>query len=195
MCTLEYTKYFGRLWCCWRHGALKSVHDSDGLLFILKAMMSRDITTVLNERKNLIMVIRSVPNSVSLILGRTEWPGLIALHCANNSNWWDIEFVLNARVTSCYGVHSGVNWDILVVRPTISASHKTFQALLCNLFPESFQCAKTVCLKTTILHVQKFSRTVHFCALHHKVHRIRRWLSVVFCQLVTSWAMGWSLDR
>ncbi len=42
--------------------------------FILKTMMFRGpgVTTVLNERKHLKMVIRSVPDSVSLILGRTE---------------------------------------------------------------------------------------------------------------------------
>ncbi len=39
---------------------------------ILKTMMFRDVRTVLNERKHLKMVIRSVPDSVSLILGRTE---------------------------------------------------------------------------------------------------------------------------
>ncbi len=50
--------------------------------FILKIMMFREVTTVLNERKHLKMVIRSVPDSVSLILGRTEWPGLTALHRA-----------------------------------------------------------------------------------------------------------------
>ncbi len=37
--------------------------------FILKTMLFRDITTVLNERKHLKMVIWSVPDSVSLILG------------------------------------------------------------------------------------------------------------------------------
>ncbi len=40
--------------------------------FILKTMMFRDLTTVLNERKHLKMVIRSVPDSFSLILDRTE---------------------------------------------------------------------------------------------------------------------------
>ena len=49
---------------------------------ILKTMMFRDEMTVLNERKHLKMVIRSVPDSVILILGRTEWQGLIALHLA-----------------------------------------------------------------------------------------------------------------
>jgi hypothetical protein len=39
---------------------------------ILKTMMFRDVRAVLNERKHLKMVIRSVPDSVSLILGRTE---------------------------------------------------------------------------------------------------------------------------
>jgi hypothetical protein len=39
---------------------------------ILKTMMFRDVRTVLNEIKHLKMVIRSVPDSVSLILGRTE---------------------------------------------------------------------------------------------------------------------------
>ncbi len=51
--------------------------------FILKTMMFRDVTTVLNERKHLKMVIRSVPDSVSLNLGRTECPGLTALHRAH----------------------------------------------------------------------------------------------------------------
>jgi hypothetical protein len=36
-------------------------------IFILKIMMFRDLTTVLNERKHLKMIIRSVPHSVSLI--------------------------------------------------------------------------------------------------------------------------------
>jgi hypothetical protein len=40
--------------------------------YILKTMMFRDVRTVLNERKNLNMVIRLVPDSVSLILGRTK---------------------------------------------------------------------------------------------------------------------------
>jgi hypothetical protein len=39
---------------------------------ILKILMFRDVRTVLNERKHLKMVIRLVPDSVSLILGRTE---------------------------------------------------------------------------------------------------------------------------
>ncbi len=37
---------------------------------ILKNMMIRDVTTVLYERKHLKMVIRSVPDSLSLFLGR-----------------------------------------------------------------------------------------------------------------------------
>jgi hypothetical protein len=40
--------------------------------FILKTIMFRDMTNVLNERKCLKMVIRSVPDSFSPILGRTE---------------------------------------------------------------------------------------------------------------------------
>ncbi len=39
---------------------------------ILKTIMLREVTTVLNDRKYLKMVIRSVPDAVSLILGRTE---------------------------------------------------------------------------------------------------------------------------
>jgi hypothetical protein len=39
---------------------------------ILRTMMFREVTTVLNDRKHLKMVIRSVPDAVSLILGRTE---------------------------------------------------------------------------------------------------------------------------
>jgi hypothetical protein len=60
------------------HEVLKSVHDSDCRFWagknILKNMMFRDVTTVLNERKHLKMVIRSVPDSVilCLILDRTE---------------------------------------------------------------------------------------------------------------------------
>ena len=42
--------------------------------------MFRDVTTVLNERKHLKMVIRSVPDSISLFLDRTDRPGLTALH-------------------------------------------------------------------------------------------------------------------
>ncbi len=45
-------------------------------------MMFREVTTVLNDRRHLKMVIRSVPDAVSLILGRTEWMGLAALHRA-----------------------------------------------------------------------------------------------------------------
>ncbi len=37
--------------------------------FILKTMMFREITTVLNERAYLRMVIRPVPDAVRLILG------------------------------------------------------------------------------------------------------------------------------
>jgi hypothetical protein len=43
-------------------------------------MLLRDVTTVLNERKHLKMVIRSFPDSVSLFLGRPEWLGRAALH-------------------------------------------------------------------------------------------------------------------
>jgi hypothetical protein len=39
---------------------------------ILKSMMFRDVTTVLNERTHLKMVVRSVPDPVSLILDRAE---------------------------------------------------------------------------------------------------------------------------
>jgi hypothetical protein len=39
---------------------------------ILKNIMFREITTVLNERAYLKMVIRLVPDAVRLILGRTE---------------------------------------------------------------------------------------------------------------------------
>ncbi len=45
-------------------------------------MMFRAVTTVLNERAHLKMVIRSVPDSVSLSLGRTERLGPTALHRA-----------------------------------------------------------------------------------------------------------------
>jgi hypothetical protein len=45
-------------------------------------MMFREVTTVLNERKHLRMVIRTVPDSVSRILGLTERQGLAALHRA-----------------------------------------------------------------------------------------------------------------
>jgi hypothetical protein len=51
----------------------------------LKTMMLRDVTNVLNERTQLEMVIRSVPDSVGLILGRVEtveWLGLTALYHA-----------------------------------------------------------------------------------------------------------------
>ncbi len=50
--------------------------------YILKTMLFRYVTTLLNERKLLKMVIRSVPDSVSLIFGRPEWPGRTALHRA-----------------------------------------------------------------------------------------------------------------
>ncbi len=45
-------------------------------------MLFRDWKTILNERKYLKMVIRSVPDSVSLILGWNEGLGLAALHRA-----------------------------------------------------------------------------------------------------------------
>jgi hypothetical protein len=38
-------------------------------IFILKTMMFREITTILNRRSYLKMVIRSVPDAVSQILG------------------------------------------------------------------------------------------------------------------------------
>ncbi len=53
--------------------------------FIFKTMMFRDVTTVVNERKHFKMVSRSdwsVPELVSLILGRTKRLGLTALHSA-----------------------------------------------------------------------------------------------------------------
>jgi hypothetical protein len=43
-----------------------------GNFFLLKIMMFREATTFLNERKHLKMVIRSVPDAVSLVLGRAE---------------------------------------------------------------------------------------------------------------------------
>jgi hypothetical protein len=49
---------------------------------MLKTMMFRDVTTVLNERKHLKMVIALVPEPVSLVLGQAEGLGLIALHRA-----------------------------------------------------------------------------------------------------------------
>jgi hypothetical protein len=51
-------------------------------MFILKTMMFHAVTTVLNERAHLKMVIRSVPDSVSLSLGQTERPGPTALYRA-----------------------------------------------------------------------------------------------------------------
>jgi hypothetical protein len=53
-----------------------------GIFFILKTMMFHAVTTVLNERAHLKMVIRSVADSVSLSLGRTERQGPTALHRA-----------------------------------------------------------------------------------------------------------------
>ncbi len=44
-------------------------------------MMFSDVTTALYERKHLKMVVRSVPDSVSLNLGQTNYTALI------NSNW------------------------------------------------------------------------------------------------------------
>jgi hypothetical protein len=46
----------------------------------MKIMMFRGGTTVLDERKKMKIEITSLPYSVGLILGRNEWPGLIALH-------------------------------------------------------------------------------------------------------------------
>ncbi len=50
--------------------------------FILKTMTFHDVIAVFNESKHLKMVIRSIPDSVTLISGRTEWLGLrvTALH-------------------------------------------------------------------------------------------------------------------
>ncbi len=59
---------------CLRHEVLKSVHDSDGRVLDAK-FLSQNLYLVmadLKERKQLKMVIRSVPESVSLILGRIE---------------------------------------------------------------------------------------------------------------------------
>ncbi len=69
-------------------------------IFILKIMMFREVTTVLNERKYLEMVIRSDPDAVSLILGQDEWPGLAALHSAQKSTCCGIEHSSNTRATS-----------------------------------------------------------------------------------------------
>ncbi len=49
---------------------------------LLKTVMFCGVMTVLNERKHYKMVSRSVQESVSLILGRIERQGLIALHRA-----------------------------------------------------------------------------------------------------------------
>ncbi len=51
------------------------------LNLILKTKIFRDITTVLNERKHLKIVFRSVPDSVILFLDRSDRPGLTASHC------------------------------------------------------------------------------------------------------------------
>ncbi len=59
---------------------LRAYTDLDVILglekFVLKTMIFCDVTTVLNERAQLKMVIRSVPGSVALILGQTERQGL-----------------------------------------------------------------------------------------------------------------------
>ena len=57
--------------------------------FILKTIMYHDSTTVLNERKHLKIVIRSVPDSISLFLDQTNRPGLTTLHSAIQQmlNW------------------------------------------------------------------------------------------------------------
>jgi hypothetical protein len=47
---------------------------------ILKTKIFRDVTTVLNERENLKIVFRSVPDSVILFLDRCYRQGLTALH-------------------------------------------------------------------------------------------------------------------
>ncbi len=68
--------------------------------FILKTMMICNVTTVLNERKDLNMVVRSVPDSNSLILGWTKRPGLAALHCTVSVTDTVVERVSNARPTT-----------------------------------------------------------------------------------------------
>ncbi len=46
----------------------------------MKTKIFLDVTTVLNERKPLKIVFRSVADSVILFLERSERPGLTALH-------------------------------------------------------------------------------------------------------------------
>ncbi len=63
---------------------LKSVHDSDGSFFPEKnILMFHEVTTVLNERELLKMVIRSVPDYVSIIVDRAKWHDLAALRSAH----------------------------------------------------------------------------------------------------------------
>ncbi len=61
------------------------MHDVDGHVSAGKKMTFKtsifcDIMAALNERKHLQMLIRSVPDFASLILGQTKELGLTALH-------------------------------------------------------------------------------------------------------------------
>ncbi len=104
---------------CWRHEVLKSVHRLRWSFFgrenfIMKSMIFRDVTTVLNERKHLNM---SFTDSVSLILGRAECLGLTTLHCA-------IQFQLNGPRTHfkcwcCYTQISTLWPALLAIAATI----------------------------------------------------------------------------
>ncbi len=80
------------------------VQDSDGLFcwekIVFKTVMFPYVKTVENERKRLKMATRSFPVSFSLILDRTEWSGLISLHCADqvdfisHSHWNVVEMLV-----------------------------------------------------------------------------------------------------
>ncbi len=49
---------------------------------ISKTKIFRDVNTILNERKHLKIVFRSVSDSVTLFLDQTDLPGLTTLHSA-----------------------------------------------------------------------------------------------------------------
>jgi hypothetical protein len=55
-------------------------HFSAGKKYILKTKIFKGVTSVLNERKHLKIVFRSVQDSASLFLDRSNRPGLTALH-------------------------------------------------------------------------------------------------------------------
>jgi hypothetical protein len=79
------------------------------------------------------MVIRSVPDSVSLILGRTEWPGHTALHRAKRAAKHWQQALLHQLVG-----------HVLDHQPPREASDRLSQSSECESSQESLQLAHLV---------------------------------------------------